>query len=88
MLTPVLRNTVKGRPVESVTMPLNCQFSRIGFRMPPLASAWPLPNGSAHTQLSTKRCFTSKPEGPRLWSKSVTLCGPPTAPPPEAGEPA
>jgi hypothetical protein len=34
LLTPVLRKTVNGRPVESVTMPLNCQFSRIGFRKP------------------------------------------------------
>ena len=78
---------MNGRPVESVTMPLNCQFSRIGFRKPESATLWPSPNGSAHTQLSTKRCLTSKPEGPWLWSKSVTLCGPPTAPPPEAGPP-
>ena len=69
-------------------MPLNCQFSRIGFKMPESATAWSLPNGSAHTQDSTKRCLTSKPEGPRLSPNSVTLCGPPTAPPPEAGEPA
>src|SRR6185436_14217997 len=88
LFTPVFRNTVKGRPVESVAMPLNCQFSRTGFRKPESAIAWSLPNGSAQTQDSTKRWRTSKPEGPRLWSKSVTLCGPPTAPPPEAGEPA
>ena len=88
LLTPVLRNTVNGRPVESVTIPENCQFSRIGLRIPLLAMARPSPNGSDHTQLATKRCLTSKPEGPRLSSKSVTLCGPPTAPPPEAGEPA
>ena len=79
---------MNGRPVESVTIPLNCQFSRMGFRMPPSANAWPSPKGSAQTQLSTKRCFTSNPEGPRLWSKSVMLCALPTAPPPEAAEPA
>ena len=79
---------LNGRPVDSVTIPANCQFSRIGFRKPPFASARPSPKGSAHTQLATKRGLTSNPEGPRLCSKSVTLCGPPTSPPPEAGEPA
>ena len=50
LLTPVFRNTVNGRPVESVTMPLNCQFSRIGFRMPAARdSVCPLPKGSAQT---------------------------------------
>ena len=62
-----VRKTVNGRPVDSVTMPLNCQSCRGSLEQAGVREPVVPPNGSAQTQLRTKRCLTSKPEGPLLW---------------------
>ena len=88
LLTPVFRKTVNGRPVERVTIPLNCQFSRMGFREAAVGDGVALAEGQHPDPAQDGAVLDVEARGPRLWSKSVMLCGPPTAPPPEAPEPA